>query len=1402
MPNLTRNQKLELVKTEQSIHWITGLTSPQDISCYLELIEECCEEERLCELIMLLYRKLHVKTNEGHKKLIHFLTPFIEYGSEYHKIMELTTSNIVTMLVMRTVDKLNKLGIANFDVGDEYLGDLSLLSKRLSDLKQKITEIDFMQKTEQYFYCLGLWSFTVHLLNFAQQKSYAFLRICVSTSFYFDYLRKTGEKILTSTSLQDEAKHYENLLPRLVRKATEKSTESIRVSVFEAMNCVLSILCEKKIRNVEGAEDIQKLLVVPFGEVSTNKEFLLAVPGSSFGSFASLFEQLLWHLLEITNQLLDGFVSTFRENKLHDLMILRILDVQLENNTAPIIAEKYYSTVEKLRKYNDSINKNMLIGCNFFKTCALKDVLAHNYNENTIIQLRYIIEALKDLPNKDKSQLQILLKSTFEISLLKMQGGTEIDKLKEIGIFLMRLLTVRDLGLENQRGKFFMIYLEFLVQKCKLNLWDLILLQESLWSNFVLIENFDTFCQSKLVKDFFKYYQEQVGNVQRELKKPLILNKIKESPAFKKVLWQFVLSSVNETAVSLESNEERKKFTYFTLQWADCLVMSFEPEKDQTCHEKLADIHGKLIEIFLSPFFIMSLGPSEKKVVNNYYSLILSSSQQSKWRATGALCHVVELLLTGGDLQKFVSSPEGSKELIFLIENFNDNDVLNYQLQISKPSLKIYSMMAGLVKLNSIFENVDICPYSQSERDAIIKQYSRTLDVLKDFISKIDFKTFVVSDRPKVAQFFSNFGQGMNAIFKPFNRMLPTHKMTIEFNLDLVRGVLKNDADAPLGYFLALFDGLKHSFSEVLLKKIINIILYADNIFTTLFQRVDAIIQEACENSTKKQNLFDDLDYIADFLSTLQSNLDLKLDKAKIQTFISDYLKRPFEKLVEDLFEAMTERIRKLSFWKVTAINSYGLNRALQHTITIFQSCFVIVKANTESRIIEEQRALKRPDMKILRHERERFYASGGAEDYNSTRYLFVAEPSKLQKIDKENLSEAKEDESLKLTESLHNLREIYEKNLQSSVQKTQSSLEKLKKRYETLDQGFCSSLGPFMLLFIDHHLTKIEAKNIETLRKSSSETLMQIFKKFPSLVSKENKDTADESLKEIDLLLEEDIEQALKIEIILNPVCNKINMLHGFLKTLKELIKKSSHELSISKSSIFCLHCSCKVLLTEFLNQDIEKLDFVSSGGLTKKRDFESSTQSVIDNMTSLLVTFYLCLLKKGETSSDEALSTLKWVELVFTLYQHNEPSWGSIFNHSTLISHLMNLIQVALCMNPNSSIKFLLKETFLLQVFLDSKGYMPWNSKVLTSLTFIFSSLLQNSISDEIAIDQGMKKLVGVGGCKLDNLEHEPFVQRAFHKAPEVLLSTFQKNFTIILGDKNSLDISLGIFFKLKFI
>jgi len=165
-------------------------------------------------------------------------------------------------------------------------------------------------------------------------------------------------------------------------------------------------------------------------------------------------------------------------------------------------------------------------------------------------------------------------------------------------------------------------------------------------------------------------------------------------------------------------------------------------------------------------------------------------------------------------------------------------------------------------------------------------------------------------------------------------------------------------------------------------------------------------------------------------------------------------------------------------------------------------------------------------------------------------------------------------------------------------------------------------------------------------------------------------------------------------------------------------------------------------------------------------------------------LVTFYLCLLKKGEKSSDEALSVLKWVELVFTLYIHSEASWGSIYNQTILLSNLTNLMQIALCINPNSSINFLLKETSLISIFLDSKRYTPWNSKFLTSLTFIFSALLQDSVPDEIAISQEMKRIIGFSERQLNELDREIFVQRMLKKNPGALRAVLDKNFNTFVS------------------
>jgi len=436
------HQKLELVKIEQSIHCITDISAPQDISFYSDLIVECCEEESLCEIIMLLYRKVHA---EKHTKWLQFLSPFMRYLAdikfEFSRILELDVSN-ASALLMATLNQLKKVE-TSFGIEDEDFGDLALLRTKILGLKQNFTKMN--KNDEHYFDCLGLWTFAVHLLNLIKDKNYTFLRVCVSTSFYFDHMKKVlGENNNFTQQQQGKSltENYEVLLLKLIAKGSSKT-------LFETLNCVLTLFCAKKMDDkIHVQRATNAFFVLPFNKVCVNKEFLQKLPGSSFGSFASLFEHLLWGLLETANQLFKNLPMTLFENKLpKDLVVLRLLEIGelLNEKIAPIIVDKYYSTLKTFSKNND------LTIMSSFPKDYLQNILGAAHNPNvTSIQLKYIVASLKELPNNDKTQLQILLKGVFESFLKKVQqqeGHHQICQLKEIGVFLMGVLTVKILDL-------------------------------------------------------------------------------------------------------------------------------------------------------------------------------------------------------------------------------------------------------------------------------------------------------------------------------------------------------------------------------------------------------------------------------------------------------------------------------------------------------------------------------------------------------------------------------------------------------------------------------------------------------------------------------------------------------------------------------------------------------------------------------------------------------------------------------------------------------------------------------------------------------------------------------------------------------------------------------------------
>ena len=220
---LLKEDKVQLIKIEQTIHTITEIKITQDISPYLSLLEETCDKKTILELITLLYYKYSrfggAECSQIYLKWIYFLSPFLEYLEKikfnFMEIMLLDSSQIQE-ICKEYLEKLQKLlekrGIQwSFILKEEDQNDFKLIINDITNLKEKLIAEIITEKDTEFYYELGLCSFLIHLLNYDLKENQNFLNICFLVT---SYIWKPIFPIETFKSLQplvkpEEFKHIE-----------------------------------------------------------------------------------------------------------------------------------------------------------------------------------------------------------------------------------------------------------------------------------------------------------------------------------------------------------------------------------------------------------------------------------------------------------------------------------------------------------------------------------------------------------------------------------------------------------------------------------------------------------------------------------------------------------------------------------------------------------------------------------------------------------------------------------------------------------------------------------------------------------------------------------------------------------------------------------------------------------------------------------------------------------------------------------------------------------------------------------------------------------------------------------------------------------------------------------------
>lgn len=181
---------LELLRVEQSIHFLTNLSETQNISIYLYLLPEIYDDENIHELILLLSRKYDSWDDQfadQYFKWIYFLAPYSEYlntiGFDYRKILTLKNTkpdDIVIKHFRSLKERMHKRNI-DLDLREEDFGNPKQIQAKLVNLKE-VFKGSKINKDNDFYYELGLTSFLVHILNAVTNGDYTFFKICIHTS--------------------------------------------------------------------------------------------------------------------------------------------------------------------------------------------------------------------------------------------------------------------------------------------------------------------------------------------------------------------------------------------------------------------------------------------------------------------------------------------------------------------------------------------------------------------------------------------------------------------------------------------------------------------------------------------------------------------------------------------------------------------------------------------------------------------------------------------------------------------------------------------------------------------------------------------------------------------------------------------------------------------------------------------------------------------------------------------------------------------------------------------------------------------------------------------------------------------------------------------------------------------
>jgi len=748
------------------------------------------------------------------------------------------------------------------------------------------------------------------------------------------------------------------MLKLLIKKKQDKSLDiEERLSWLELLCCTLGLVNNSQVVKNFGAytreegegEQQQKVLLEELIDLVHTNEIVLKIKDAPFyAGYMRYYDYLVLELLLLGERLCGQVGKDTNEWKLiNKTMINKLMQKINPEELKGIVQERYYARIQDVDFTAFKVE-------NFTRLVQAKDRLnlVRNLNHTQKLLLN---DSAKHIAN---AEVCACLLEAFKFYKVKIEEEikevSELEVLKNIGIFMLGLMNMKIPGLEEIKEEFVIGLLGFLGQKCQLNKWDIFNLQRSLGLVLYKFKVNAKIWKEKTLYQLLGQIEGEIGNSGKATKVLLNAETLMKDEEIKEKMFEIVIPSIegiekglselwgnspqtweineNSRAIIGRIREYCRRYIFYTLPWTTCLSKGLRPKSNEKDKERLVSILNKVIGLSFHPAFTLFSYASERRILLESLAAIIQYNSWTRWTASLVYCRTIKDQINAlesletGIRQEFIKE---TKYAGLCLPSYKENKV--YSQNINRSIAGFHSLMSGISELSGLFHWVEACPLEEKQQEEILEAIKGLLEAVWGFVGEFN-KEF---RGERFEEHNEKIKQGVAVIIKSFNKMEKSYGIFYESFYEVLSQALKNcENDEALMEFLGYI--LKNVGGEIQRKSLMYFVSSLGLWEPLLGKMKGAAILKGLNEifSAEKANEEKDL------TEKIQEMVELQ---GMNGTIAKEYIKTLFEKIDKEL--------ALVPFWEIILKKDLGLKDVFYSILKTYEECFVFLLREKEENI-------------------------------------------------------------------------------------------------------------------------------------------------------------------------------------------------------------------------------------------------------------------------------------------------------------------------------------------------------------------------------------------------------------------------------------------------------------------